>query len=271
MIVYHVEVTKTTGKAPADDDQPEPPDEGGAEAALTIEQLATASGLPFTTIRMYQHRGLLPPPERRGRVGYYGPEHRARLELIAALQERGYSLAAIKDLVDTWQEGRSLTQVLGLETSAATALAAPAELRLRPEELASRFPDVELDAAVMQRAYELGLVAFEDDTIVVRDPVFLDVGSALVRMGMPVDEVLDEYEHLSSVSNDLAGRFAALFEHSLWEPFVASGMPADQLGILTEALGQLGPLAEQVVLASLRRAIAEHAQQFLADQAKELG
>jgi DNA-binding transcriptional MerR regulator len=241
------------------------------EVDQTIEELAAASGLPFTTIRMYQHRGLLPPPARRGRVGYYGPAHRARLDLIGSLQERGYSLAAIKDLVDTWQEGRSLTQVLGLETSAATALAAPTELRLRPEELAGRFPDVELYATVMQRAYELDLVAFEDDVIVVRDPVFLDVGSALIRMGVPVGEVLDEYEHLRAVSDDLAGRFAGLFERNLWNPFVASGMPADELDPLTHALGQLGPLAEQVVLASLRRAIADQAQQFLADQAKELG
>jgi DNA-binding transcriptional MerR regulator len=240
------------------------------DEALTIEQLAAASGLPFTTIRMYQHRGLLMPPERRGRVGYYGPAHRARLELIASLQERGYSLAAIKDLVDTWQEGRSLTQVLGLEASAASALAGAAELRLRPEELAARFDGIDLDAAAMQRAYELGLVAFEDDAIVVRDPVFLDVGSALASMGVPVSEILDEYEHLRAVSVDLAERFTAVFERDLWAPFVAAGMPADKLGSLTDALAELGPLAEQIVLASLRRAIAEQAEQFLADRAKEL-
>ncbi len=31
-------------------------------------------------MRAHQSRGLLPPPEIRGRTGYYGPEHVARLE-----------------------------------------------------------------------------------------------------------------------------------------------------------------------------------------------
>lgn len=44
-------------------------------------------------------------------MGYYGPDHVGRLRLIGQLQTRGYSLAAIKDLVDTWPEGRTLTDV----------------------------------------------------------------------------------------------------------------------------------------------------------------
>jgi DNA-binding transcriptional MerR regulator len=274
MIVYHVAMPRTTrakGSEPPEPTGSPDPHADPATELMTIEQLAGASDLPFTTIRMYQHRGLLPPPERRGRVGYYGPAHRARLDLIASLQERGYSLAAIKDLVDTWQEGRSLTQVLGLEATAAGALARPVELRLQPEELAERFRGIDLDAAAMQRAYELDLIAFDDDAIVIRDPVFLDVGTTLARMGVPVAEILDEYEHLRSVSTELAARFTALFERDLWEPFVAAGMPAEEFGALTDALGQLGPMAEQIVLATLRRAVAEQAQRFLADRAKELG
>jgi DNA-binding transcriptional MerR regulator len=90
---------------------------------LTIEQLVAEVGLPYTTIRMYQNRGLLPPPERRGRVGYYGPDHLARLRLIAQLQDRGYSLAAIKDLVDTWRRP-IVARWLGIERSAAGVLGA---------------------------------------------------------------------------------------------------------------------------------------------------
>src|SRR5262245_5897680 len=104
-------------------------------ADLTIEQLAAEVDTPFTTIRMYQHRGLLPPPERRGRIGYYGPDHVARLRLIAQLQDRGYSLVAIKDLVDTWQTGQSMAELLGVERSAAGVLGASTPMRLRPDEL----------------------------------------------------------------------------------------------------------------------------------------
>jgi len=242
----------------------------GVTADLTIEDLAAQTGLPFTTIRMYQHKGLLPPPERRGRVGYYGAPHRARLELIGHLQERGYSLAAIKDLVDTWQEGRSLTQILGLEAEAAQALALPAELRLRPEELAARFDGVVLPAEAMQRAYQLGLVSFDGDVVVVPDPTFLEVGSALARLGVPLDDILDEYEHLEDVAADLAGRFTSVFERNLWGPFVERGMPPEELPGLTGALATLGPLAEQIVVTAVRRAITAQAKQFLADRAKDL-
>lgn len=88
-----------------------------AEAAdeLIVDQLATRAGLPVRTIREYQTMGLLPGPERRGRVGIYGPTHLARLALIGRLQERGYSLAGIRDLVGSWRDGADLGEVLGLE------------------------------------------------------------------------------------------------------------------------------------------------------------
>jgi len=47
-----------------------------------VDQLAARAGLPVRTIREYQTTGLLPGPERRGRVGIYGPTHLARLALI---------------------------------------------------------------------------------------------------------------------------------------------------------------------------------------------
>ncbi len=73
---------------------------------------------------MYQHQGVLPGPEIRGRVGYYGDGHLARLDLIKRLQDRGYTLAAIKDLAASWESGRGLGSLLGLE-QAVTAGAEP--------------------------------------------------------------------------------------------------------------------------------------------------
>ncbi len=68
---------------------------------LTIDRLAQATGVTVRNIRAYQARGLLPPPEVRARTGYYGPEHRARLELIKDLQGDGLKLDTIKRLFDT--------------------------------------------------------------------------------------------------------------------------------------------------------------------------
>lgn len=63
---------------------------------LTIDELAGSTGLTVRTTRYYASLGLLPPPIRRGRLAYYGPEHRARLELVTAMQSHGYTLAAIE-------------------------------------------------------------------------------------------------------------------------------------------------------------------------------
>jgi DNA-binding transcriptional MerR regulator len=81
---------------------------------LTVDELAQRTGLPVRTIREYQTMRLLPPPRRRGRVGVYGASHLARLDLISRLQERGYALASIRDLLEAWRDGGDLGEVLGL-------------------------------------------------------------------------------------------------------------------------------------------------------------
>ena len=64
--------------------------------ALTVDELAEATGVSVRNIRYYATLGLLPAPERRGRIAYYGPEHRALLDLTTALQEHGFTLQAIE-------------------------------------------------------------------------------------------------------------------------------------------------------------------------------
>jgi DNA-binding transcriptional MerR regulator len=64
------------------------------QGLLTIDELSTATGLSVRTTRYYASLGLIPPPVRRGRIASYGPEHRARLDLVRALQDHGFSLQA---------------------------------------------------------------------------------------------------------------------------------------------------------------------------------
>lgn len=67
-----------------------------SDHALTVDDLAAVTGVSVRNIRYYASLGLLPAPERRGRVAYYGAEHRARLDLTVALQEHGFTLQAIE-------------------------------------------------------------------------------------------------------------------------------------------------------------------------------
>src|SRR5881397_3198880 len=66
---------------------------------LTIEQLAARSGMTVRNIRSHRARGLLPAPEVRDRVGYYGPEHLDRLRMIQELQTDGFNLKGIERLL----------------------------------------------------------------------------------------------------------------------------------------------------------------------------
>ncbi|GAA2284355.1 MerR family transcriptional regulator [Streptomyces roseiscleroticus] len=67
------------------------------EPTLTVDELAARAGVTVRTVRFYGTRGLLPPPEiGPRRVGRYGREHLARLELIDALQRQGMTLAAVE-------------------------------------------------------------------------------------------------------------------------------------------------------------------------------
>ena len=63
---------------------------------LTLDELTNRVGMSVRNIRFYTTKGLVPPPIRRGRSGYYSPDHVARLELVQELQSHGFTLSAIE-------------------------------------------------------------------------------------------------------------------------------------------------------------------------------
>ncbi len=80
------------------------PDESYDDAAdgtlLTLDELTDRVGTSVRNVRFYTSRGLVPPPIRRGRSGYYSADHVARLELVRELQGHGFTLAAIEKYVE---------------------------------------------------------------------------------------------------------------------------------------------------------------------------
>src|SRR4051812_7194316 len=79
-------------------------------AAMTIDELAQRTGMTVRNIRAHQSRGLVPPPEVRGRTGYYGDDHVGRIELIQELQADGFNLESIRKLLES--AGGSSAEVL---------------------------------------------------------------------------------------------------------------------------------------------------------------
>ena len=65
-----------------------------------IDDLARAAGTTSRNVRAYQERGLLPPPEKRGRVGIYGDAHLERLEQVTGIHLARFG--AKEGLVVSW-------------------------------------------------------------------------------------------------------------------------------------------------------------------------
>lgn len=236
---------------------------------LTIDELAREAGVPTSTVRLYQAKGLLPRPTIRGRVGYYGPGHLARMRLVARLQERGFSLASIKHLADAWETGRSLDNLLGLEEQLVTWDRQATELTA--EELAAVFDGVEITPDAMAHAMKLGVVEpTENGRVRVPDLEYLRIGAELVRLGFRPDEVLVEYEHLQAAAQEITGRFVALFDRHFLAPVEKRGFEADDVRELGGTLDRLARLAERVVLAAMRQSLAEAATDRLSHLASEV-
>lgn len=88
----------------------------GGGPGQRVEELAEETGTTVRNIRVYQERGLLPPPVRRGRTAYYGPEHKRRLLLILRLLDRGYTFATISELLIAQRHSFTLDEFLEVES-----------------------------------------------------------------------------------------------------------------------------------------------------------
>jgi MerR family redox-sensitive transcriptional activator SoxR len=66
---------------------------------LTIGQLATASGVPTSTIRFWERRELLRPAARSGGQRRYGEEALAQVGMLRLCQDAGFTLAEIRQML----------------------------------------------------------------------------------------------------------------------------------------------------------------------------
>jgi DNA-binding transcriptional MerR regulator len=221
---------------------------------LTIDDLARQVQLPVRTIREYHTMRLLPPPERRGRLGLYGTRHVQRLQLITRLQRRGYSLAGIRDLLGAWENGTDLVTLLGVDESQAALDETP--LRLSRAELFQRLPALDpgaldpgaLDPGALDRARQTGLVRpYGEDHFVVRSPALLGLVADWVEAGVPLDQALDVIEVLTGDLGALAGKLAGLIVARVWDPVSATS----RAGQLPDMLRRGRPLLLQGATSTL--------------------
>jgi DNA-binding transcriptional MerR regulator len=223
---------------------------------LTIDELANRVQLPVRTLREYTSMRLLPPPEKRGRVGVYGQQHVERLALIGRLQRRGYSLAGIKDLLAAWDTGGDLTTLLGIDPGPAAIDETP--LRITRAELCDRVPA--LTGATIGQAVTAGLIRpYEGDWFLVRSPALLALVADAVRVGVPLPAMLEAVGALSGGLGTVASEFAELILAKVAPPLTETGDAAQLQSLLQRwrvllLQGAASTLADRLGAAMLAKA-----------------
>lgn len=223
------------------------------DGSLTVDELAARTGMTVRTVRFYATEGLLPAPERRGRIAYYGAPHRMRLDLIRTLQEHGYTLAAIE-------------RVLARIPHDAT----PAEYAVQSAVLAPWLPDQseELDRAALDRRVGRRL---DDEQLAylaavgALEPVGGDryrtstalLGHAveLLQMPIPPAVLVESAELIEGHATAVANGLTDVFVRAIWGPYQRGELDHEQVVALLE---RMRPLALQGLVSAFTRA-ADHA------------
>jgi len=222
---------------------------------MTIDELAREAGTTTRNVRAYQTRGVLNPPQIIGRIGYYTDEHLTRLKLISRLQQRGFGLQAINDLLSAHDTGSSLSDVLGFSDALMAPWTDEVPETLSREQLEELFPEIKKDSSLIKKAVELDLLSPKGDGWTIPSPRLMKVGAQLVSVGIPLAVVLKQAELMKADIDSLSWRLVAMFGMYIWDPFVSGQTPDRDLGDITKILQDLRPLASEAVSVFLARAM----------------
>ncbi|MCY7341160.1 MAG: MerR family transcriptional regulator [Pseudonocardia sp.] len=221
---------------------------------LTIDQLADRTGITVRTIRFYAGRGLLPPPQLRGRTGLYGPDHVARLGLVSELSALGFTLTAIVSHLEKLPAGAGADE-LALQRALLTPWVPEqieevdlAELERRA---GRRLDDDDLDALE-----GLGVVTRLDGTRVrLHGPATLTEGLAVLDSGLPAQAWRRAHQLIEQHTTALAEDLMKMFQDEVLQPYRDRGRAADERTRLAEALTQLKPITVRGVVTAFGRAV----------------
>jgi DNA-binding transcriptional MerR regulator len=227
-----------------------------------VAELARAADTTVRNVRVYQDRGLLPPPRRQGRIGFYNDAHLARLRLIGRLLARGYTFATIRELFEAWGRGKDLADTLGLREALTAPWNPEQPVRLTRPEVARRF-GMPFSPEAVERALKLGMLIEDGPAYLVPSPSLFDAGAELVAAGVPLEVVLDLAAALQADMTRVAERFITVMlthvasaddEHRLAGP-----LPED----VAERVLNLRPYAQRTVDALLLMAMQRETDRLL--------
>lgn len=226
---------------------------------MTLDDLCKRVGMSVRNVRFYTTRGLVPSPIRRGRSGYYTPDHAARLELVAELQAHGFTLAAIERYVANIPADAP-PSAISLHRALLAPWMAENPETLTTDELHTRagreLSEVEIDTLA---AFGI-LTPADKDTYDVA-LAHLDAGLRLIRFGYPRETAEATREIYDHHAKALAVDMMEMFRKTVWPAYRTSGASDEDL---TEAVELLKPLSIAALVSSYERAVNDNMREQIA-------
>ncbi len=223
---------------------------------MTIRELAERTGMTVRNIRAHQTRGLLPPPVVRGRTGYYGEEHVARIELTREMQADGLNLEAIRRVFET-SDG-SAEEIFDFTRALRMPFEDETPEIYEQKEVADAWGAGSVDPELIGRGEALGVLrALPNGRIEIISPRLQQAAVELAELGVGPEAAIDTAEKLRRHADGVARVFVDIFVKEVWEPFDKAGRPEEDWPRIREALERMRPLAAQGLLAVFQIAMAE--------------
>jgi DNA-binding transcriptional MerR regulator len=224
-----------------------------ASGEYRIDELARLAGTTTRNIRVYRDRGLLHPPLRVGRIALYNDTHLTRLRLITSMLDRGYNIAHIREMLSAWEQGKNLSDVLGLET-AIVGTWTTEKPETMPLAHAHRLID---DPRAFDRLVGLQVIRIDGGQATITRPKLIEAFNEIRGYGISLDKLIDLHEqilpHVDAISEMLVRAGA---EHVADRVKPGKALPADaEIAELITMLVRFRTQAVATVTATLASSI----------------
>lgn len=227
-----------------------------------VEELAVAAGLTVDTVRFYQGRGLLHPPQRSGRFVLYDESHIERLAQIKGLQGRGFTLAVIARILRGELDAADEALVQAVVSSNEAEGTGPEEfwtleeLGLRAGVTAVLLESLEREGVLVPRRQHGEARYTEADLVALR------AGLKLLEYGLPLSDVLDLAREHEQSARLIAERAVTLFDRHIRKAHRGED-GAEAVAELVEAFHALLPTTVALVGHHFRRILLAVAQEHI--------
>lgn len=218
-----------------------------------VEQLANLANLRVDTIRFYQGRGLIPMPQRRGRIAVYDDRHLDGIRRVRGLLEEGFSLAQIRKLgegSDEAREGDRASKVL----LRALVEESVGERTLSRSELAAESGVPEALIGAIESAGLLEPVSVDgEERFTEADLEMARAALAILRQGFPLDQLLQLAVSHARHIQDVSDRGIDLFDDHVRK------RPDARPDAITDAFRTLLPQVTRLVALHFQRTLVNRA------------